>query len=107
MKKLYAKNELAFALVWIAVYVAGTSLAEALSETIGTYKLFPLCSILRWPSVCSCGSDVTAWQKSTACSCRVTVSCKPGFLFRWRWYACINWSSARLSASLRRKASSL
>lgn len=40
MKKLYAKNELAFALVWIAVYVAGTSLAEALSETIGTYKLF-------------------------------------------------------------------
>ena len=39
MKKLYAKNELTFTLVWIAVYVAGTSLAEALSETIGTYKL--------------------------------------------------------------------
>ncbi len=39
MKKLYEKNELAFALVWIAVYVVGTSLAEALSETIGTYKL--------------------------------------------------------------------
>ena len=40
MKKLYEKNELTFALVWIAVYVAGTSLAEALSETAGTYKLF-------------------------------------------------------------------
>ncbi len=39
MKKLYEKNELAFALAWIAVYVAGTSLAEALSETIGAYKL--------------------------------------------------------------------
>ena len=39
MKKLYEKNELTFALVWIAVYVAGTSLAEALSETIGAYKL--------------------------------------------------------------------
>ena len=39
MKKLYEKNELTFALVWIAVYVVGTSLAEALSETIGTYKL--------------------------------------------------------------------
>ena len=39
MKKLYEKNELIFALVMIAVYVAGTSLAEALSETIGAYKL--------------------------------------------------------------------
>ena len=39
MKKLYEKNELTFALVWIAIYVAGTSLAEALSETIGGYKL--------------------------------------------------------------------
>jgi len=39
MKKLYEKNELTFALVWIAIYVAGTSLAEALSETIGAYKL--------------------------------------------------------------------
>ncbi len=40
MKKLYEKNELNFALVWIAVYVAGTILAETLSETLGTYKLF-------------------------------------------------------------------
>ena len=39
MKKLYEKNELAFALVWIAIYVVGTSLAEALGETVGTYKL--------------------------------------------------------------------
>lgn len=39
MKKLYEKNELTFALVWIAIYVAGTSLAEALSETVGVYKL--------------------------------------------------------------------
>ena len=39
MKKLYEKNELTFALVWIAVYVVGTSLAEALSETIGANKL--------------------------------------------------------------------
>ena len=39
MKKLYEKNELTFALVWIVIYVAGTSLAEMLSETIGAYKL--------------------------------------------------------------------
>lgn len=39
MKKLYEKNELTFALVWIAIYVIGTSLAEALSETVGAYKL--------------------------------------------------------------------
>ena len=41
MKKLYQKNELTFALAWIAIYVAGTSLAEALSETAGVFKLFP------------------------------------------------------------------
>ena len=39
MKKLYEKNELTFSLVWIAIYVAGTSVAEALSETVGVYKL--------------------------------------------------------------------
>ena len=39
MKKLYEKNELTFALVWIGIYVVGTSLAEALSETIGISKL--------------------------------------------------------------------
>ena len=32
MTKLYKKNELMFALVWIAIYVVGTSLAEALCE---------------------------------------------------------------------------
>ena len=40
MKKLYEKNELTFALVWIAVYVAGTSLAETLNESLGVFKLF-------------------------------------------------------------------
>jgi len=39
MKKLCEKNELVFALVWIGVYVVGTSLAEALSETLGIHKL--------------------------------------------------------------------
>ncbi len=39
MRKLYEKNELIFALVWIAIYVVGTSVAEALSETIGVQKL--------------------------------------------------------------------
>ena len=39
MTKLYKKNELTFALVWIAVYVVGTSLAEALGETLGVFKL--------------------------------------------------------------------
>ena len=44
MKKLYEKNELTFALVWIVIYVAGTSLAEALNETLGVFKLFSVIS---------------------------------------------------------------
>ena len=39
MTKLYKKNEITFALVWIAIYVVGTSLAEALSEALGVFKL--------------------------------------------------------------------
>ena len=39
MKKLYEKNELIFSLTWIAIYVIGTSLAEALSETVGIPKI--------------------------------------------------------------------
>lgn len=41
MRNLYRKNELTFALVWIAIYVFGTSLAEALSGITGVFKLFP------------------------------------------------------------------
>lgn len=35
MKKLYEKNELTFALVWIAVYCVLQSLANPLNKTIG------------------------------------------------------------------------
>ena len=41
MKKLYQKNEITFAVLWIVIYIAGTSLAEALSEVTGLFKLFP------------------------------------------------------------------
>ena len=51
MQKLYQKSELWFAIVWIIVYVVGTSLADELSETLGLAKivtvpfLFALCVI--------------------------------------------------------------
>lgn len=38
MTKLYRKNELWFALVWIIVYVVGTSAADGLSEKLGCVK---------------------------------------------------------------------
>ncbi len=38
MKKLFQKNELLFALLWILVYVAGFSAADMLSEKIGLAK---------------------------------------------------------------------
>ena len=41
MNRLYRKNELRFSLLWIFIYVAGTSLAETLSEITGIPKLFP------------------------------------------------------------------
>lgn len=39
MKRLYEKNELTFALLWIAIYVVGFGAADALSAAIGVEKL--------------------------------------------------------------------
>ena len=41
MRKLYRENEIFFSVVWIVIYLAGTGLAEALSEITGAFKLFP------------------------------------------------------------------
>ena len=38
MTKLYRKNEITFAILWIVAYVVLTSLAEALSESLGSPK---------------------------------------------------------------------
>ena len=38
MNKLYKKSEIWFAIVWIIIYVAGSSVAEGISETIGIQK---------------------------------------------------------------------
>lgn len=48
MQRLYDRSELQFALVWIGIYVVGTSLADRLSEYIGTEKCltFPFLLIL-------------------------------------------------------------
>ncbi len=42
MTKLYKKSELAFAILWIIVYVVGTSIAESISDAIGVKKLVTL-----------------------------------------------------------------
>jgi len=39
MKRLYEKNELAFALIWIGIYVVLFSVADGLSEALGVQKL--------------------------------------------------------------------
>ena len=41
MNKIYKKNEVTFAIVMIIIYVIGTSIAEAITETIGMVKLVP------------------------------------------------------------------
>ena len=39
MNKIYKKNEVTFAIICIVIYVVGTSICEALAETIGIVKL--------------------------------------------------------------------
>lgn len=40
MKKIYEKNEINFALIWIAVYVVSLSIGDQLSDSMGISKLF-------------------------------------------------------------------
>ena len=42
MQNIYKKNELFFALIWIAVYVLSISAADGLSEEIGILKVITL-----------------------------------------------------------------
>ena len=42
MEKLYRKNELAFSLLWIALYVVLFSIADAISDQIGIVKIVTL-----------------------------------------------------------------
>ena len=81
MKKLYEKNELSFALLWIAVYVAGTSLAETLNEMLGTFKLVSAvfhigmtAGLFLWVK--------RNWLENTASCFPGTGLRKPGFLYR-------------------------
>ena len=48
MTRLYRKNELTFALVWIALYVVLLSIADSLSADLGTQKIItaPLCILM-------------------------------------------------------------
>ncbi len=48
MKKIYDKNELNFALIWIGIYVVLISVGDSISGTIGIAKIVtaPICIIL-------------------------------------------------------------
>ena len=48
MKGLYHKNLLAFSLLWIGIYVVGFSLADGISQSLGTEKLitFPVALLI-------------------------------------------------------------
>ena len=57
MNKIYKKNEVTFAIICIVIYVVGTSIAEALSESLGIVKLPSMifhvgftCVLLMWLS---------------------------------------------------------
>ena len=47
MKKIYDKNELHFALIWMGVYIVLMSIGDSVSETIGIAKIVtaPVCII--------------------------------------------------------------
>ena len=57
MKKLYEKSEIWFAVVWIVVYVVGTSVTDGLSAAIGVEKLI---SLIFLAALCAVA---TVWMK--------------------------------------------
>lgn len=104
MKKLYEKNELSFALVWIAIYVVGTCLVEMLGETVGTYKLV---SAVFHVVMALC---LFLWVKRNGLAEKYGLFlpryrlADAWFFCRWLWFAFTRWSSARSFAFPRWKA---
>lgn len=54
MRKLFEKNEVLFAVLWIVLYVVGVGLAEGISEAIGTPKSITACTGLILSAVLLC-----------------------------------------------------
>lgn len=59
MKKLYEKNEVNFALVWIAAYVVLSSVGDSVSGSLGITKVVtaPICVVLTALLVCWIGKN--------------------------------------------------
>lgn len=57
MNKVYKKNEVTFSIILIVIYVVGTSVAEAVSESLGVAKLVPAVFHLLFSAV------IFAWVK--------------------------------------------
>lgn len=101
MKKLFDKDEVWFALIWIVIYVVGFSNADSLSEAIGIPKLLTiLFGILM---ILFLGGFIRKHQLSKYFGlCRITEPCR-----RFLWFipliaiSSVNlWNGVTLNASL-------
>ncbi len=57
MKKIYQKSEIWFAIIWIIIYVFGSSAADSISESIGLAK------VITFPFLLLTGSFLFIWIK--------------------------------------------
>ncbi len=79
MTKLYKKSEILFAVVFIAAYVAGTSIADSLSQTCGMEKSVTLAYHLLMSAVILIWIEKNGYaEKYGLCRSRVPAS---GFLY--------------------------
>lgn len=70
MHRLYQKSEIWFSIVWIIVYVVGTSAFDALSSNIGTEKLFSFIFLVALSAV------AIIWMKKSSLFKKYGI-CKP------------------------------
>ncbi len=81
MTKLYEKNKLTFALIWISCYVVLASLADSLSQTLGTEKLVTV------PLLAAMTAVLYFWIRGQGLKGEFGLCKFQGKLSRYLWFA--------------------
>ncbi len=81
MTKLYEKNKLTFALIWIGCYVVLASLADSLSQTLGTEKLLTV------PVLAAMTAVLYFWMRGQGLKGEFGLRKFQGKLSEYLWFA--------------------
>ena len=84
MEKIYQKSELLFSLLWIGVYVIGTSVADTLSQTLGLEKSVTFVFLFLLSVAALLWIKNIIGLRNTVCVQQMYLHVIFSIIFRWR-----------------------